>query len=262
VAHKTSALAIGDLERVVVDTTVQPKAIAHPTDARLRHRGLEKLVDLAQRHHVPLRQSYRPSPSAPLSSSGATPMRTSSHRPGGSSSSAHSARPCDPRHPPPDRRQRDPRGTLCRLVRPDGAGAFPASPAARPQVYALHAPKVECMARAYPCEGGGKAPGALRVRLQGVGGDPGHQTQRRSVCAACQGPAHQSPRRPHFGPVVAEPEALTGSRPAASTSIKAIAAAITRRSSASGSAAKCAASSRRSDAKCGATPRSSRSSAT
>jgi hypothetical protein len=34
-------------------------AIAHPTDARLCHRALEKLVDLARRHHVPLRQSYR-----------------------------------------------------------------------------------------------------------------------------------------------------------------------------------------------------------
>ena len=48
VAHKTGALATRDLERVVVDTTVQPKAIAHPTDARLCHRALEKLVDLAQ----------------------------------------------------------------------------------------------------------------------------------------------------------------------------------------------------------------------
>src|SRR5215831_71310 len=59
VAHKTKALATPDLERVVVDTTVQPKAIAHPTDARLCHRALEKLVDLARRHDVPLRQSYR-----------------------------------------------------------------------------------------------------------------------------------------------------------------------------------------------------------
>jgi IS5 family transposase len=59
VAHKTGALATGDLERVVIDTTVQPKAIAHPTDARLCHRALEKLVDLARRNDVPLRQSYR-----------------------------------------------------------------------------------------------------------------------------------------------------------------------------------------------------------
>ena len=59
VAHKTGALASRDLERVVVDTTVQPKAIAHPTDARLCHRALEKLVDLARRHQVRLRQSYQ-----------------------------------------------------------------------------------------------------------------------------------------------------------------------------------------------------------
>ena len=59
VAHKTGALASHDLERVVVDTTVEPKAIAHPTDARLCHRALQKLVDLAKRNHVVLRQSYR-----------------------------------------------------------------------------------------------------------------------------------------------------------------------------------------------------------
>jgi IS5 family transposase len=59
VPHKTGALAPRDLERVLGDTTVQPKAIAHPTDVRLCHRALQKLVDLAQRHDVPLRQSYR-----------------------------------------------------------------------------------------------------------------------------------------------------------------------------------------------------------
>jgi IS5 family transposase len=59
VAHKTGALATRDLERVVVDTTVQPKAIAHPTDARLCHRAIEKLINLARRNDVPLRQSYR-----------------------------------------------------------------------------------------------------------------------------------------------------------------------------------------------------------
>src|SRR5260221_1356115 len=47
-----------DLERVVVDTTVQPKAIAHPTDARLTHRAIEKLVALARDAGVTLRQSY------------------------------------------------------------------------------------------------------------------------------------------------------------------------------------------------------------
>ena len=58
VAHRTGALAGKDLERVAVDTTVQEKAIAYPTDARLTHRAIEKLVDLAKREGVELRQSY------------------------------------------------------------------------------------------------------------------------------------------------------------------------------------------------------------
>ena len=58
VAHKTEALAPRDRERGVIDTTVQPKAIAHPSDARLCHRALEKRVGLAKRNNVALRQSY------------------------------------------------------------------------------------------------------------------------------------------------------------------------------------------------------------
>jgi len=58
VAHATGALAPRDLERVVVDTTVQPKAVAHPTDARLMHRAIIKLVAFAKAHGIVLRQSY------------------------------------------------------------------------------------------------------------------------------------------------------------------------------------------------------------
>jgi IS5 family transposase len=58
VAHRTGAIETKDLERVVVDTTVQEKAIAHPTDALLTHRANEKLVDLTKREGVELRQSY------------------------------------------------------------------------------------------------------------------------------------------------------------------------------------------------------------
>ena len=59
VAHDTGALATKDLERVAVDTTVQPKAVAHPTDARLIHKAIEKLAGFARRHGIELRQSYR-----------------------------------------------------------------------------------------------------------------------------------------------------------------------------------------------------------
>lgn len=46
------------LERVSVDTTVQPKAIAHPLDSRLYHKALEVLVRKAKRAGIRLRQSY------------------------------------------------------------------------------------------------------------------------------------------------------------------------------------------------------------
>ena len=57
-ARRAAAVKEQSLERISVDTTVQPKAIAHPLDSRLYHRGREILVRLAQRHGVPLRQSY------------------------------------------------------------------------------------------------------------------------------------------------------------------------------------------------------------
>ena len=73
-AHKMGALATRDLERVVVDTTVQPKAIAHPTDAPLCHRALEKLVALAQRHGSSSARAIAGWPSGRRSWSGATAM--------------------------------------------------------------------------------------------------------------------------------------------------------------------------------------------
>src|SRR5260221_6835167 len=47
-----------ELSRVIVDTTVQPKNITFPTDAKLLNRAREKLVKLAKQLGVELRQSY------------------------------------------------------------------------------------------------------------------------------------------------------------------------------------------------------------
>ena len=44
--------------KVIVDTTVQPKAITYPTDAKLYYGMREKLVKAAKAHDVELRQSY------------------------------------------------------------------------------------------------------------------------------------------------------------------------------------------------------------
>ena len=47
------------LERVVVDTTIQEKAIAYPTDSRLYNRSRERLVRLAVKQGISLRQNYQ-----------------------------------------------------------------------------------------------------------------------------------------------------------------------------------------------------------
>ena len=59
VAVKTEALKPRDLARVIVDTTVQPKNITFPTDAKLLHRAREVLVKVAKKVGVELRQTYR-----------------------------------------------------------------------------------------------------------------------------------------------------------------------------------------------------------
>src|SRR5207302_2378760 len=58
VAHESGALRTKDLKRATVDTTVQPKAITFPTDAKLLHAAIKGLARLARRHGVRLRQSY------------------------------------------------------------------------------------------------------------------------------------------------------------------------------------------------------------
>lgn len=52
------AINPSSLERVIVDSTVQEKAIAHPTDSRLLDVARRKLVHLAKREGLTLRQSY------------------------------------------------------------------------------------------------------------------------------------------------------------------------------------------------------------
>ncbi|MET4349382.1 hypothetical protein ABIC07_008910 [Bradyrhizobium sp. RT9a] len=87
VAHRTGAIETKDLERVIVNTTIQEKAIAHPSDARLMQRAIEKLVDLAKRECVELRQSYLRVAKRAASWWGATRTPISSSVPGENSNS-------------------------------------------------------------------------------------------------------------------------------------------------------------------------------
>ena len=47
-----------DASKIIVDTTVQEKAVAHPTDARLYLKSIHRLVKMANARNIELRQSY------------------------------------------------------------------------------------------------------------------------------------------------------------------------------------------------------------
>ncbi|SIT64984.1 MULTISPECIES: IS5 family transposase [Burkholderiaceae] len=57
-AKRANVIKTSSLKRVIVDTTVMEKAIAHPTDSRLLERCREHLVKAAARHRLKLRQNY------------------------------------------------------------------------------------------------------------------------------------------------------------------------------------------------------------
>jgi len=55
---RTRTITERSVEKVIVDTTVQPKAVAHPTDTRLYFKALMSLVRVARIEGVALRQPY------------------------------------------------------------------------------------------------------------------------------------------------------------------------------------------------------------
>ncbi|MGF6482905.1 hypothetical protein QFZ91_005132 [Paraburkholderia sp. JPY419] len=57
-AKRAGVIKASSVKRVIVDTTVMEKAIAHPTDSRLLERCREHLVKAAARHGLKLRQNY------------------------------------------------------------------------------------------------------------------------------------------------------------------------------------------------------------
>ena len=57
-AKREQALRDSEIKRVNVDTTVQEKAVAFPTDARLYHKARRALVRAARVADIPLRQTY------------------------------------------------------------------------------------------------------------------------------------------------------------------------------------------------------------
>jgi IS5 family transposase len=146
-AQRGGAVDEKHLKRVTIDTTVQPKAVTHPTDSKLLHRGIEVLGRLARRHGVKLRQSY---------------VRVSRWAKQDAAKLMHAGRPRQAERQV--RRLRTWLGRLARDVARKIAGdaevkaAF-AEPLARigrllrqrredkDKIYSLHAPEVECIGK-------------------------------------------------------------------------------------------------------------------
>jgi IS5 family transposase len=109
VAHQAGALRSQDLKRVTVDTTVQPKAIASPTDAKLLHAAI--------RGAEPLGATTRHQAAAILFSRGqsrgddGTPLHPCQTVQAASAAVAHPAQPDHPRHRPQDQGQIARRGS-------------------------------------------------------------------------------------------------------------------------------------------------------
>jgi len=57
-AMREKQIKQADASRIIVDTTVQEKAISHPTDARLYIKSICRLIKLARQRNINLRQSY------------------------------------------------------------------------------------------------------------------------------------------------------------------------------------------------------------
>jgi IS5 family transposase len=148
-ARRGGAVEAKHFRRVTIDTTVQPKAVTHPTDGKLLHRGIEILARLARRHGVKLRQSY---------------LRVAKRARREAAKLIHSGRPRQA-----ERRVRRLRTWLGRLLRDIGRkiAGNPAAQAAfseplariarllrqrredrgRDKLYSPHAPEVECIGK-------------------------------------------------------------------------------------------------------------------
>jgi IS5 family transposase len=55
---KSKAIKPSSLTKVTVDTTVQEKNVAFPTDSKLLNKARENLVKIAKKHNIKLRQNY------------------------------------------------------------------------------------------------------------------------------------------------------------------------------------------------------------
>ena len=138
----------GQLSNVIVDSTVQPKAVAYPTDSRMLETVREKLVELAHDQGIALKQTYAKE---------GRYLRHKAGRYGHARQPVQADAPGDPpaendRGPPAaadpdagdDADELDPRGAG---QGESGIRADRHREAEAPKLYSWHAPEVVCMSK-------------------------------------------------------------------------------------------------------------------
>ena len=204
VAHQTGAIATRDLERVVVDTTVQPKAIAHPDRRAAVPPGAGEAGRSGQAQRCEAAPELSPGGQARRDHGRALyPCAPVQARPARTQISAHPARPGDPRHPPQDRRRRGLEERFGPLLALAHRVRFQDHRQRGHKVYALHAPEVECI-------GKGKARAPYEFGCKVSIATPATKPRGGQFVLHAKA-LHGNPFDGHtLGPVIADLEKLTG----------------------------------------------------
>jgi IS5 family transposase len=148
VAVKTGAMTPQDVRRVIVDTTMQPKNVMFPTDAKLIHRARERLVRLAKKTGLDLRQSYvGVGKLALIKHSALCPREAVQAGRQGPAQAEDLSRADHPRHQAPDRRGCGTGRDLQVAALPGVDGSRAEAMSARPQNYSLRAHQLECIGK-------------------------------------------------------------------------------------------------------------------
>jgi transposase, IS5 family len=143
-AKRKKLVREGHFERVNVDTTVQEKAIAFPTDARLYYKMLRRLIGLARQEGIKLRQSYERVSKRALVRQGRYSHAQQMRRARRETKKLKTylgrvMRDIQRKCPEPDEQLQQLLGLAVRL--------FNQQRQDRDKVYSVHAPEVECIAK-------------------------------------------------------------------------------------------------------------------
>jgi|GEM_PF-1896381 len=161
-ATRVGAAKPPDFSKVIVDTAMQPKAVAFPTDAKLMHRERELLARLAKKHSVTLRQTYaRVGKRALMAYQRHAHAKQFRRANRGAAQRAHPSRTGLPRHHAQNPERHEPAPHLRRAAVARLPGAPSASQPARPEGLLAARPRGRMHRQ-------GQGPPPLRVRRQGL----------------------------------------------------------------------------------------------